>query len=91
MDLKRAQLPRGQVHVIAERCKECRLCVNYCPTEVLVFSEDINSRGYRYPIVASGKDESCVHCQFCNMICPELAIWTTDVSDQQDGSKPHAG
>lgn len=82
MDLGRAQVPKGQVHVIAERCKECGFCINYCPTDVLVYTEDINPRGYRYPIVAEGKENSCVHCQFCNMICPELAIFTTDVSDE---------
>jgi 2-oxoglutarate ferredoxin oxidoreductase subunit delta len=86
MDLHRAQVPRGEVHVIAERCKECGMCINYCPTDVLVYTEDINARGYRYPMVADGKDKSCVHCQFCNMICPELAIFTTDVSEKEKGS-----
>ncbi len=86
MDLDRAQVPVGQVHVIAERCKECGLCINYCPTDVLVYTDEINARGYRFPKVAEGKDQSCVHCQFCNMICPELAIFTTDVSEKEKGS-----
>lgn len=89
MDLDRAQVPHGEVHVIAERCKECGLCIHYCPTDVLVYTEDINARGYRYPMVADGKDDACVHCQFCNMICPELAIFTTDVTEQEN--KAHAG
>lgn len=81
MDLHMAQVPRGEVHVIAERCKECGLCINYCPTDVLVYTEDINARGYRYPTVAEGKETSCVHCRFCDLICPELAIFTLEVSD----------
>jgi 2-oxoglutarate ferredoxin oxidoreductase subunit delta len=91
MDMDRAQVPRGRVHVLAERCKECGLCINYCPTDVLVYTEDINARGYRYPMVADGKDNACVHCQFCNMICPELAIFTTDVSEETPGSDSDAG
>ncbi len=83
MDLRLAQVPVGRVHVIAERCKECSFCINYCPTQVLVYSEEINEKGYHYPIVAEGKEQSCVHCKFCDLICPELAIYTTQVSDEE--------
>jgi len=83
MDLPQAQVPRGRVHVIAERCKECNFCINYCPTDVLVYSEDINAKGYHYPIVAEGKESECVHCRFCDLICPELAIFTTEVGDEE--------
>lgn len=78
MDLHLAQVPRGRVHVIAERCKECSLCINYCPTKVLEYGKEMNARGYRYPTVAEGKEQACVHCRFCDLICPELAIYTTD-------------
>jgi len=27
-----------------------------------------------------------VHCRFCDLICPELAIYTTDVADEEDAS-----
>lgn len=81
MDLSTAQVPRGNVHVIAERCKECSFCINYCPAEVLVYSDAINAKGYHYPVVAEGKQSACVHCRFCDLICPELAIFTTDATD----------
>ena len=81
MDLARAATTRGEVHVIAERCKECSYCIVYCPAEMLVYSEDINSRGYHYPIVAEGKEQACVLCKFCDLICPELAIHTTAAAD----------
>ena len=84
MDLPTAQVPQGLVHVIAERCKECNFCINYCPTEVLIYSEEINAKGYHYPIVAEGKESSCVHCRFCDLICPELAIYTTEVLDEEN-------
>lgn len=78
MDLLAAQVPRGEVHVIAERCKQCNFCIVYCPADVLVYSTGINSRGYHYPEVAEDKSTACVHCKFCDLICPELAIFTTD-------------
>lgn len=83
MDLNLAQVPEGRVHVIAERCKECNFCINYCPADVLVYSEDTNYKGYRYPEVAEGKDSSCILCRFCDVICPELAIFTTDPSEDE--------
>ena len=92
MDLPLAQVPQGQVHIIAERCKECGFCIRYCPTDVLVYSEAVNAKGYHYPTVAEGKESACVHCRFCDLICPELAIYTTESTDEeQTGGDPDAG
>ncbi len=85
MDVSRAQVPLGRVHVIVERCKQCNFCVDYCPTSVLEYSADTNAKGYHYPVVAQGKEKSCVNCRFCDLICPELAIYTTEV-DAGDAS-----
>jgi len=83
MDLSSAQVPVGRVHIIAERCKQCNFCINYCPTKVLEYSEDTNAKGYHFPLVSKGKETSCVHCRFCDLICPELAIFTTEMSDEE--------
>jgi formate hydrogenlyase subunit 6/NADH:ubiquinone oxidoreductase subunit I len=33
-----------------------------------------------------------VDCRFCDLICPEMAIYTTEVSDDEDkGEKSDAG
>lgn len=72
----------GRVHVISERCKQCNFCINYCPTKVLEYSAEINLKGYHFPIVSPGKETACVHCRFCDLICPELAIYTTEISDE---------
>lgn len=85
MDVSRAQVPLGRVHVIVERCKQCNFCVDYCPTGVLEYSADTNAKGYHFPVVAEGKEMSCVNCRFCDLICPELAIYTTEV-DAEDAS-----
>lgn len=91
MDLDLAQTPVGEVHVISERCKQCDLCIKYCPTDVLKYSEEINAKGYHYPTVAEGKESSCVHCKFCDLICPELAIFTTAVTDENNKVETNAG
>lgn len=86
MDLDRARVPRGEVHVIPERCKECGFCVGFCPEQVLAFSEDTNARGYHYPVLAARRETACVHCGFCNLICPELAIYTVEVEGGTAGN-----
>ena len=87
IDIDSAKVPVGRVHVIAARCKQCNFCINYCPTKVLEYSDEINAKGYHFPIVSEGKELSCVHCKFCDLICPELAIFTTDTAEdgEQDG------
>lgn len=86
MDLAQVGVPRGDVHIIIERCKECSYCIVYCPEDVLVYSKETNSRGYHYPMIAEGKDTACVLCKFCDLMCPELAIHTTDAGDEGQGS-----
>lgn len=75
----RARLPRGQVHLIPDRCKGCRMCVEFCPQDVLTLSDAMNAKGYHYPVVAAGKQDSCVACGFCSLVCPELAIFAVEL------------
>jgi 2-oxoglutarate ferredoxin oxidoreductase subunit delta len=82
MDLASAKVPLGRVHIISARCKQCNFCINYCPTQVLEYSDEINAKGYHFPVVASGKENACVNCRFCDLICPELAIFTTDAAEE---------
>jgi 2-oxoglutarate ferredoxin oxidoreductase subunit delta len=76
VDRSAATVPRGQVYVIPERCKGCRFCIEFCPKDVLAESTLTNAKGYRYPVVTSGKEDECGHCQFCTIVCPEFAIFT---------------
>ncbi len=80
VNLHQVSVPRGQVCLIPDRCKGCRLCIQFCPEQVLRESRKANGKGYHYPEVAPGKDEACVHCEFCTMICPEFAIYTVEVA-----------
>jgi 2-oxoglutarate ferredoxin oxidoreductase subunit delta len=79
LDWLAVAVPRGQVYVIPGRCKECRFCVDFCPRDVLVLSTETNAKGYRYAVVAAGKEDACVHCEFCSLVCPEYAIYTVEV------------
>ncbi len=76
VNLDQIVIPRGQVYVIPERCKECGICIEFCPRDVLQVSSQTNAKGYHYPEIALDKEESCVHCEFCAMVCPEFAIFT---------------
>jgi 2-oxoglutarate ferredoxin oxidoreductase subunit delta len=71
--------PRGEVHIIPERCKECNYCTNYCPKDVLERSPTVNSHGYHPVRVRPGKEDSCVACGMCQTICPDFAIFIREV------------
>jgi 2-oxoglutarate ferredoxin oxidoreductase subunit delta len=81
VDLDSVKVPRGQVHIILERCKGCKLCIELCPQQVLKVSKGLNEKGYHFPEVVPDSDKNCVHCEFCTMICPEFAIYTLEVQE----------
>ncbi len=73
LDIQDVKIPKGEIHIIIERCKGCKFCVEYCPRDVLEMSTDFNPKGYHYPDVL--KQGACVNCNLCEMICPEFAIY----------------
>jgi 2-oxoglutarate ferredoxin oxidoreductase subunit delta len=85
LDISEVIVPRGQVHLIPERCKSCEVCVQFCPKEVLCISEERNAKGYRIPMVIPGKETECVNCEFCTLVCPEFAIFTLPWNGGSDG------
>lgn len=78
LDLETLTIPQGQVYLIPERCKGCEICIELCPRNVLQISQNTNKKGYHIPEVAPGMEHSCVHCEFCTMVCPEFAIFTLE-------------
>ena len=73
LDIQEIEIPHGDLHIIVERCKGCGFCVEYCPKDVLEMSADFNRKGYHYPNIL--KQNACVNCNLCEMICPEFAIF----------------
>lgn len=79
INLQEIKIPLGQVYLIKERCKECDLCIHFCPKQILQKSAQNNTKGYHYPEIVVGMERDCINCEFCTMICPEFAIYTLEV------------
>jgi 2-oxoglutarate ferredoxin oxidoreductase subunit delta len=47
-------------------CKNCGLCVTFCPTEVFAFLETGK--------VVVNSPENCKQCGICVNLCPDMAI-----------------
>lgn len=85
--LKHKKIPsrRGIVFVIKDRCKGCGFCIEFCPMQVLQRSDDFNAHGYHYPIlVEEPPDKVCIACGFCNLICPEFAIYSKVLEEGEE-------
>lgn len=65
----------GTVHINRNWCKGCGFCVEYCPTNVLEMSKDYNKKGYHPPEVKVA--DMCRNCRYCEIVCPEFAIYVT--------------
>ena len=73
------KLENKEVIILAERCKECGFCIEFCPQHVLYESTEINSKGY-HPIYL-GDSTKCTKCDICGMICPDFAISVVDIEE----------
>jgi 2-oxoglutarate ferredoxin oxidoreductase subunit delta len=74
--LKTKNQKRYDIFIIEDRCKGCRLCVLYCPTDTLGMSEKVNANGNFVPKI---KDISkCKGCKLCFKMCPDFAIFVED-------------
>ncbi|MDA3625549.1 4Fe-4S binding protein [Saccharopolyspora oryzae] len=61
---------RGTLVIDTERCKGCELCITACPPNVLAMSEQVNTTGYRYPVLHEG----CTGCTACALVCPDAVF-----------------
>ena len=84
LDIDQVKVPQGEVRIIADRCKGCGFCVEYCPKGILVLSEQFNKKGYHPPKVI--KDGECVNCSLCEMICPDFAIFSVALDNGEEAA-----
>lgn len=75
LDNKKFKKTKGKLHIIDERCKGCKFCIEFCPRNVLDVSDKFNSKGYHPPKVVN--EDGCVACGLCELICPDFAIFVT--------------
>jgi 2-oxoglutarate ferredoxin oxidoreductase subunit delta len=83
-DSEEIQITTGIVYILEDRCKGCGYCIEFCPRHVLEFSTRFNAKGYHPPAVR--KPDECVNCHFCEIICPEFAIYSVEAA--MDPSAP---
>ncbi len=79
LDLDKVKVPHGEVHIIQDRCKGCGFCIEFCPKDVLEFSEAFNRKGYHPPKVV--KPDDCICCGECEMLCPDFAIFVVSTTE----------
>ena len=65
-----------KVTIIPERCKECYICIDFCPKKILKRGDLRNSRGFRPPVVTNNLE--CIGCRLCELLCPDFAIFVTE-------------
>ena len=71
-------MPSGTIEIDSELCKDCQLCISVCPHRLIVTSDRLNQKGYRFAQFTEKtlKKESkkCTGCALCAIVCPEIAI-----------------
>ena len=67
----------GNILINTERCKGCRLCMEFCPRKLISMSEDFNGKGHHpaaLNLIQGRESEECTGCAICAMMCPDIAI-----------------
>lgn len=63
---------KGYIKINKEICKECLLCIYFCPKGHIVPTKEYNF--YSYHPVGTNEEHECTGCGICATICPEVAI-----------------
>jgi 2-oxoglutarate ferredoxin oxidoreductase subunit delta len=60
------------IHVNPRYCSGCRICVEFCPRNVLELSPELNHRAVH--VAYAARPEDCTPCRLCEIYCPDFAI-----------------
>lgn len=66
-----------EVIIDSEQCDCCKICVEFCPKNLLEPSEDTNSRMLHYVVIIN--PEGCVGCKQCERLCPTASIFVNEI------------
>jgi len=66
----------AEVLINKDKCKGCKICINFCPTKHLTLSKNLNKRGVLY--IEISKDTKCIGCGSCFLMCPDSCITVLD-------------
>jgi len=62
----------GKIIINIEQCKGCKLCVIFCPKQLIKLSERLDPAGYHpAEFIDNGQ---CNSCGLCYQMCPDVAI-----------------
>ncbi len=70
---------RFEVRILAEYCKGCALCVEFCEPARLYMHKQPDRRGIQTAGVRA--ENPCTGCLRCAVICPDAAIEVNRVED----------
>jgi len=62
----------ARIDIDLDRCNGCGICVNSCAVDVIRLDEKGEKAIIKYP-------EDCMLCGFCELDCPEKAIYISPV------------
>ena len=62
----------AKIIIETNKCKGCKLCVAFCPKELISMGERLNRRGV-FPAVFKDSGE-CTGCCVCAQMCPDVVI-----------------
>ncbi len=63
-----------------EWCKGCEICIDCCPLQLLIKSDETNKKGVHIPKLKN--EGQCNGCQLCELNCPDMAIFY--ISDESN-------
>ena len=78
-------MSKAIIHIDETLCKGtegCKICISFCPKEVLGVSETLTARAVHPATVIN--EENCTVCRLCMLYCPDLAIF---VKNREEGKE----
>lgn len=49
LDAAKHKSPKGNIHLIKDRCKSCGFCIKFCPRGILELSDEFKTKGHHFP------------------------------------------